>query len=125
VSQDEEDSPVPVIPPGKVGDRFVAVFMTVTLVLSAALVGLVVYLVVRVSNVQGVQHNATISSCQQSNASRAEEVQILGAILALPAISRPQFITPAMYADQQAAVVKVNAKIKKAYALRNCAAAAG
>jgi hypothetical protein len=116
---------VSVIPDSKVGDRFVAAFVTVTLVLLAAMTGLVIYLVIRVSDVQGDQHNATISSCQQSNASRAEEVQIFGSILALPAISRPQFITPAMYADQQAAVVKVNAKIKKAYALRNCAAAAG
>ena len=97
------EPPVPVIPPGKVGDRFVATFMTVTLVLLAAMAGLVIYLVIR----------------------RVTDVQILDGIIALPAISKPQFITPAMRAAQQAAVVKVNAKIKKAYALRNCAAAAG
>jgi hypothetical protein len=116
---------MPVIPDSRVGDRFVAVFMTVTLVLFAALVGLIVYLVIRVSNVQGDQHNATISSCQQSNASRADNVQIFSGILALPSISHPEFITPANMAAQNAAVAKVKAKVREADALRNCAAAAG
>jgi hypothetical protein len=115
----------PVIPPGRIGDRFVAVFMTITLVLFAALIVLFVILIIRVSNVQGGQHDATISSCRQSNASRADNVQIFSGILALPSISHPEFITPANMAAQNAAVAKVKAKVREADALRNCAAAAG
>jgi L-cystine uptake protein TcyP (sodium:dicarboxylate symporter family) len=116
---------MPVIPDSRVGDRFVAVFMTVTLVLFAALVGLIVYLVIRVSNVQGDQHNATISSCQQSNASRTEDIEIWEAVLKLPPDATAEFITPANMAAQNAAVAKVKAKVREADALRNCAAAAG
>jgi hypothetical protein len=107
---------MPVIPDSRVGDRFVAVFMTVTLVLFAALVGLIVYLVIRVSNVQGDQHNATISSCQQSNASRTEDIEIWEAVLKLP---------PDATAAQKATVARDLAMVHKAFILRNCAAAAG
>jgi len=114
-----------VIPPGKVGDRFVAVFVTVTLVLLAAMAGLCIYLVVRVSNAEGDAHAAAITACNLSNGNRSEDVQIFGDILALPAISKPQFITPAMREVQAAALAKVNARIKVAYALRDCTALYG
>jgi len=90
--------------------------MTVTLVLFAALVGLVIYLVLRVSNVQGDQHNATISSCQQSNASRTEDIEIWQAVLKLP---------PGATAAQKATVARDLAMVHKAFTLRDCAAAAG
>jgi len=107
---------MPVIPRNSVGDRFVAVFMTITLVLFGVLVGLVVYLVIRVSNVQGDQRNATISSCQQSNASRTEDIGIWEAVLKLP---------PGATAAQKATVARDLAMVRKAFILRNCAAAAG
>jgi hypothetical protein len=125
MSVSEENPPVPVIPPGRIGDRFVAVFMTVTLVLFAALVVLVVCLVLRVSSVQGSQHADTITACNLANGNRTQDVKILGDILALPAIARPQYITPVMRAAQDAAVAKVNAEIRSAYALRDCPALYG
>jgi hypothetical protein len=109
----------------RIGDRFVAIFMTVTLVLFAVMVVLLAILLARVSGVQGSQHADTVNACNLANANRAEDVQIFTAILALPAIARPQYITPAMRAAQDAAVAKVNAKIRTAYALRDCAALYG
>ena len=104
------------VPDSKIGDRFVAVFMTVTLVLFAALVVLFFLLLFRVSDVQGDQHNATISSCQQSNASRTEDIEIWEAVLKLP---------PDATAAQKATVARDLAMVHKAFILRNCAAAAG
>ena len=113
------------IPPGRMGDRIVAAFVAVTLALLAVLVAVIIYLVIRVSDIQGGQHADTITACRMANGNRTQDVQIFTAILALPAIARPQFITPAMRAVQEAAVARVNAEIKTAYALRNCAALYG
>jgi len=75
---------VSVMPSGKVADRFVAVFMTVTLVLFAALVGLVIYLVLRVSDVANANQANATSSCQQSNTNRVEDIAIWNRLLRLP-----------------------------------------
>jgi hypothetical protein len=52
-------------------------------------------------------------------------VKIFGDILGLPAISKPQYITPAMREVQAAAIAKVNKEIRTAYALRDCTALYG
>jgi hypothetical protein len=109
----------------RLADRAVAILVTVTLVLFAAMVALVIFLVISVSAVQGGQHSDTIVACQEANANRAEDVQIFGVILALPAIAKPQFITADMRAAQEVALAKVNAEIKTAYALRDCPALYG
>jgi heme/copper-type cytochrome/quinol oxidase subunit 2 len=102
------------------GDRFVGIFVTVTLVLFAVLVGLFVYLVFKVSADQNASQQNTITSCQLANGNRSEDVTVLHSILALPAIADPQFITPASRAAQDAALAKVHAQITKAYALHDC-----
>lgn len=81
MSYSEEDPQVPVIPPGRIGDRFVAVFMTVTLLLFAAAVGLDIFLVIRVSDVANANQKNAVSSCQQSNVSRQEDIAVWNRIL--------------------------------------------
>jgi len=99
-----------------VADRAVAILVTVTLVLFAVLVTLFLLLLFRVSSVQGSQRSATISSCQQSNASRTEDISIWEAVLKLPAGAT---------AAEKAAVARDLAMVHKAFTLRDCAAAAG
>jgi hypothetical protein len=86
--------PVPetVLPPHRapsVPDRAIAVLVTGTLALFAVLVALVVYLVLQVSDVADANQAAAVSSCQQSNVNRAEDIAIwnrlLGAHPATPA----------------------------------------
>ena len=113
------------VPPGKTGDRIVAAFVTVTLALLGVLVGLIIYLVIRVSSVQGTVHTQTISACEQSNTNRAEEVQFIHAILALPAIADPQFETPANRAAQVGQVARIKSEVGAAYALHDCTAQYG
>lgn len=115
-----------------VADRAVAIMVIGTLIVLFAMAGMVIYLVVRVSDVAGDnQRNAvtaqrdTITACGLANENRAQDVKIFGDILALPAIGKPQYITPAMRAVQEAAVAKVNAEIRAAYAPRDCKALYG
>jgi hypothetical protein len=119
-----------VIPPGKVGDRFVATFVAVTLLLFLAIVGLVIYMVIRVTAVENANaalsranaataataHNDNIASCQQSNTSRTEDIGIWTAVLTLP---------PGATAAQRAAVARDLKLVDQAYALRDCAALYG
>jgi predicted ATPase len=109
-----------VIPPGKVGDRFVATFVAVTLLLFLAIVGLVIYMVIRVTAVENanaalsranaanavIARNDNIASCQQSNTSRTEDIGIATAA-------------------QRAAVARDLKLVDQAYALRDCAALYG
>jgi hypothetical protein len=111
------------IPRGKIGDRFVAIFMGITLVLFAGSVVLNVFLVLRTASVQNAQaadqvrqRNAAISSCQQSNVSRTEDIDIWVAVLKLP---------PGATAAEKAVVARDLALVRKSYKLRDCAAAAG
>jgi len=94
---------VTVIPPGRIGDRFVGIFMTVTLLLFAALVILVIYLVVRVSDVADANAKNAVSSCQQSNQSRVEDIAIWNRLLKLP---------PGATAAQKAEVAEVEHLVK-------------
>ena len=114
---------IPPRPPRRklLGDRFVGFFVTGTLVLFATLVGLVIYLVIKVSATQNAEQANTVTACQTANGNRSEDVEVLHSILALPAISSPQFITPASKARQDAALAKVHTQISKAYALHDCA----
>jgi hypothetical protein len=130
--------PVSDVPPSHrrplLGDRSVTFLVTGTLAAFLAMVGLVIYLVTQVSGVandnhtlvlqlQGVQSAATtntINACELSNANRTEDEQIFNAILALPAIAKPQFITPANAAEQRAKVAGIVVSIHTAYAPRNC-----
>jgi hypothetical protein len=119
-----------VIPPGKVGDRFVATFVAVTLLLFLAIVGLVIYMVIRVTAVENanaalsranaanavIERNDNIASCQQSNTSRTEDIGIWTAVLTLP---------PGATAAQRAAVARDLKLVDQAYALRDCAALYG
>jgi hypothetical protein len=104
---------VTVIPPGRIGDRFVAIFMTVTLVMLGAMVVLFILLLLRVSAVQGGQRADNITSCQESNASRTDDVDLWEQLLTLP---------PGASAAQKAVVTRDLAKVHRAYALRDCAA---
>jgi hypothetical protein len=97
-------------------ERFVAVYLAVSALALVALVVVVVYLVVRVSDVQGAQAGATISSCQASNTSRTEDITVFEHLLTLP---------PSATAMQKKTIARDLALIHKAYALRDCAAAAG
>jgi hypothetical protein len=100
-----------VIPNNRVGDRFVAIFMTVMIVLFFALVGSVIYLVVSVSSVQSAQENDNIISCQESNASRTTDVMLWEHLLKLPANAT---------VAQKAAVTRDLVLVHQAYTLRNC-----
>jgi hypothetical protein len=76
---------VPVIPNGKIGDRFVAVFMTVTLVLFGVMAGLVIYLVAKVSAAEGAAHASSLQQCQLANATRRQDIAIWNRLLNAPA----------------------------------------
>jgi hypothetical protein len=123
--------------PSVIADRAVAILVTVTLVLFAAIVGLVVYLVLYVSSVaagnhalvlqvtaaekqvsaaEAAAHAATITSCQESNANRSEDITIWEHVLVLP---------PGATVLDEAAITRDLTLIREAYALRNCPAAAG
>jgi hypothetical protein len=130
-----EPQPVPTRPLARsslVADRAVAIMVIGTLVVLFAMAGMVAYLVLRVNGeananqaTAATAHASTLTACNLANANRTEDVHIFSAILALPAIAKPQFITPDMRAVQQAALDKVDAEIKAAYALRDCAALYG
>jgi Na+/H+-dicarboxylate symporter len=70
----------------RIGDRGVAVFMTVTLVLFAVLVGLVVYLVTQVSTTMD-QQQAAQANCRVSNANRQEDVAVWNRLLDIPTVT--------------------------------------
>ena len=98
------------------GDRIVAAFVAVTLALLAVLVGVIIYLVIQVSDIQGGQQADNITSCQESNASRADDVTLWEHLLTLP---------PDATAAQKATAARDLALVRKAYALRDCAAEYG
>jgi hypothetical protein len=102
-----------VIPPGRIGDRFVAIFMTVTLVLFAALVALVIYLVTQVSAAENAAHASDIRQCQLANATRVQDIAIWNRLLDVPAK------TPA--AKTEIADLEYLVKVKDTP--RNCASA--
>jgi hypothetical protein len=109
-----EENPVPVIPPGRIGDRFVAVFMTVTLVLFAAMTGLVIYLVVRVSDLEAGQQAASIRQCQLANGTRLQDIAIWNRLLRLP---------PGASAEQKAEAAELERLVTVKDAPRDCTAA--
>jgi hypothetical protein len=117
----EMESTVPAVPPDKVGDRFVTVFAGGTALTLAVMTALIIFLVLRNTATEKAAHNSTIAACQLSNTNRTEDIATLNAILALPAISSPQFITPAARSAQAADLARVRAQIRHEYALRNCA----
>jgi hypothetical protein len=106
-------------------DRAVSVIVITTLFLFTLIVALVVYLVIRVSDVADGNRADAVNACELANGNRSEDVRIINEILNLPAISKPQFITPVMRAAQDAALARVHANVKTAYALRDCAAEYG
>ena len=98
------------------GDRIVAAFVAVTLALLAVLVGVIIYLVIQVSDIQGAQQADNITSCQESNVSRIKNISLWTTVLTLP---------PGATAAQKAAVARDLAKARQANALRDCAAEYG
>jgi hypothetical protein len=99
------------------GDRFVTVFVTVTLALFAALVGVIIYLVVSVSDTENVAHNATITACQLANENRAEDITIWRDVLGG---SHPGYT-----AAHLARLAHDLVLVRQAYAPRNCTALYG
>jgi len=106
-------------------DRVVSIMVITTLFLFTIIVGLVIYLVIDVAGVAGGNRTNAVNACRLANGNRTEDVRIINEILNLPAIAKPQFITPAMRAAQDAALAKVHADVKTAYALRDCQAEYG
>jgi hypothetical protein len=106
-------------------DRVVSIMVITTLFLFTIIVALVIYLVIDVAGVASGNRTNAVNACRLANGNRTEDVRIINEILNLPAISKPQFITPAMRAAQAAALVRVHADVKTAYALRDCAAEYG
>ena len=123
-----------VVPAGKVGDRFVATFLAVTLVLFFALVGLVIFLVVRVTSVanlaqstasqnkvlvtrlatvEAAAHTSSIQQCQIANTTRVQDIAIWNRLLDTPSAS------PA----QAAEIAELNHLVKVKDTPRDCAAA--
>jgi hypothetical protein len=102
-------------------EQFTNGYLALSAAVMVALVVVVVILLLRQSSISGAEHNSAVLACQEANGNRTEDVQIFKDILSLPAIAKPQFITPAMRTAQEKALVQVNANIKAAYALRDCA----
>jgi hypothetical protein len=104
------------------GERFANAYLAASALVMVALIVVVVILVIGLSNVSTREDDNSVSACQQANANRTEDVAIDHDILALPALASPQFITAPNMARQRAAVTRIDADIKTAYALRDCVA---
>jgi hypothetical protein len=107
---------------GLASERFASIYLAVSSLVMVALIGVVVLLVVQENDLGVANRNNAVSACQQANTSRVTDQEIDRDILALPAISSPQFITPASAARQRIAVAVIQGKIRSAYALHNCVA---
>jgi hypothetical protein len=115
-----QPSPGSRVPPRT--DWFTRSYLIASGLIMAALVVVVVLLGLSNRAIAQREDANLIRSCQQGNDDRATDEQIFREILALPAISSPQFITPANAVVQRAAVAKIRSDISEAYASRNCVA---
>jgi hypothetical protein len=104
---------MPVIPNGRIGDRFVAVFMTVTLVLFGVMAALVIYLVTQVSAAENGTHASNIQQCQLANVTRQQDIAIWNRLLG----------TPAKTAAAKAEIADLEHLVKVKDTPRNCASA--
>ena len=65
-------------------------------------------------------HSSDITACNIDKHHRTEAIQVLHALINLPAITHPEFQTRVYYKEQQAQYKVLNAQINTAFALRNC-----
>jgi hypothetical protein len=108
---------MPIIPADRIGDRFVAIFTTITLVLFGIMAGLAIYLVIQVGAVQGDTHTSNIQQCQLANTTRLQDIAIWNQFL--DDIAPPAKQTAAVKTE----LAKINHLIAVKDTPRDCAAA--
>jgi hypothetical protein len=114
---------VPVSRSSKVSDRLISIFIIGSVVLNIALIISVVFLGLGNRTVGNKEDASSIRACQRANADRRKNIEFISEILALPAISTPQFITSAHARQQEIAVTRIKAEVRSANIQRNCVAA--
>jgi hypothetical protein len=95
-----------------------AASVTLTLALAAG----VVLLALANQRLGDQIHGSQISACRTANQNRAEDIRLLNGIIALPAISAPQFQTAVLAARQRAQAARLHQDIAAANAPRDCTA---
>jgi hypothetical protein len=69
----------------KVTDRLIRIFVSVSVVLNVALIGVMAWLVVENNSLSNAQHQSDISQCQVNNTARVQDIAIWNRLLRVPA----------------------------------------